>query len=185
MYQVYKFWHFQYFLCCRCKFQCNYVYLLLCQGLSQCFQIIIFLYLYKYSLILLKMRKLVQFCKYTLYISSITLSYHECSRIRFSDSFLVVRGEIIYSSVLFRNLQSLSFLSEQKLIFDEMNIKLHVFRSMSILNQLLYLKMKLQKDQLQRIFFQILKKQQHFLKIIIEQIVLWKICLNSDLTICL
>lgn len=97
------------------------------------------IYLYKYSLILLKMRKLVQFCKYTLYISSITLSYHECSRIRFSDSFLVVRGEIIYSSVLFRNLQSLSFLSEQKLIFDEMNIKLHVFRSMSILNQLLYL----------------------------------------------
>lgn len=72
------------------------------------------------------MRKLVQFCKYTLYISSITLSYHECSRIRFSDSFLVVRGEIIYSSVLFRNLQSLSFLCEQKLIFDEMNIKLHV-----------------------------------------------------------
>lgn len=114
---VYKFWHFQYFLCCRCKFQCNYVYLLLCQGLSQCFQIIIFLYLYKYSLILLKMRKLVQFCKYTLYISSITLSYHECSRIRFSDSFLVVRGEIIYSSVLFRNLQSLSFLCEQKLFF--------------------------------------------------------------------
>lgn len=53
-----------------------------------------------------------------------------------------------------------------------MNIKLHVFRSMSIMNQLLYLKMKLQKDKLQRIFFQILKKQQHFLKIIIEQIVL-------------
>lgn len=92
-------------------------YLLLCQGLSQCFQIIIFLYLYKYSLFLLKMRKLVQFCKYTLYISSITLSYHECSRIRFSDSFLVVRGEITYSSVLFRNLQSLSFLCEQKLFF--------------------------------------------------------------------
>lgn len=64
------------------------------------------------------------------------------------------------------------FYVNRNYFFDEMNIKLHVFRSMSIMNQLLYLKMKLQKDQLQRIFFQRLKKQQHFLKIIIEQIVL-------------
>lgn len=76
--------------------------------------------------------------------------------------FLLYGGEIIYSSVLFRNLQSLSFLCEQKLIFDEMNIKLHVFRLMSILNQLLYLKMKLQKDQLQRIFFPNIKKTTFF-----------------------
>lgn len=48
--------------------------------------------------------------------------------------------------------------------FDEMNIKLHVFRSMSIMNQLLYLKMKLQKDQLQRIFFPNIKKTTTFFK---------------------
>lgn len=62
------------------------------------------------------------------------------------------------------------FYVNRNYFFDEMNIKLHVFRSMSIMNQLLYSKMKLQKDK--EFFFQILKKQQHFLKIIIEQIVL-------------
>lgn len=56
------------------------------------------------------------------------------------------------------------FYVNRNYFFDEMNIKLHVFRSMSIMNQLLYLKMKLQKDQLQRIFFPNIKKTTTFFK---------------------
>lgn len=56
------------------------------------------------------------------------------------------------------------FYVNRNYFLDEMNIKLHVFRSMSIMNQLLYLKMKLQKDKLQRIFFPNIKKTTTFFK---------------------